>query len=74
MPCLAPFMRSSLIETMLREKSLGAWSANDVMDYIGKPFSIDGQGFITLDGTFSPEELEAIIDCAMMERATPKYD
>ena len=59
---------------MQKEKNLKCWSVKDVSNYIGKPIDLDGQGNVTISGTFNPEELEAITACAFMERATPTFD
>ena len=61
----------SLIEQMQDEKGIAHWSQNDLADYIRKSFSIDIYGNITLsEGIYLISELEAIIICAAMERAT----
>lgn len=36
---------------------------------IGKPVGVDRDGNTTLNGTYSIDELEAILNCAYMERA-----
>lgn len=64
---------NALIEKMIKEKDLKGWSDKDLINYIGKTFSIEQDGTINVAGKFSPEELEAIAGCGFMERATPKF-
>lgn len=58
---------------MNRARSEGTWSINTIQAIIGKPVSLEGNGDMHLNGTYSIDEIEAFLEAAYMERATPKY-
>ena len=47
----------------------GVNSMPALAERIGKPVSVDRDGNTTLNGTYSIDELEAILSCSCMERA-----
>ncbi len=50
--------------------SRGLWSIDSLAAAIGKSASHDRDGNTTLNGTYSIDELEAIVSSAYMERAS----
>jgi hypothetical protein len=48
------------------------WSTDRLRDFIKKPLSIDGDGNVTLNGTYTFAEIDAIVIAAANERCQMK--